>query len=513
VAIAPCLAGGYSRLWNTHTQKEAIMSADPAPAENANDKKPAEPKAPPPAVETRHRLVAGRRKLDYPASIGALPIKNAETDEVEAYIHYTAYTLGDKPDPQRPLTFVFNGGPGSASIWLHLGALGPRRVQMQDEGWMPAPPFRLVENPHTWLDVTDLVFVDPVGTGYSRATKAEHNKKFWSVKGDTESLGEFIRLYLTRFQRWASPLFMAGESYGTFRSAGLMSHLLGRGIAFNGVLLISTVLNMQTLDFARGNDLPYSLFLPTYTATAWYHKKLPADLQAKPLREVLAEAEAFARRDYVVALAQGDALPAREKAAVVRKLARYTGLSATYIEQARLRVVIYRYCKELLRDQGKTVGRLDSRFTGLDAQDVNEFPEFDPSYTAILPPYTAMMNHYARSVLGYEIDTAYEALSFKVNQEWEWKRESYDDTSEALRQALAQNPYLKVFVAQGYYDLATPHLAAEYTFAHMDMPAAARDNIHIHYYEAGHMMYLDSACLAQLKDDAAAFLAAALPKA
>lgn len=484
-------------------------------AENKDTATAGEKPAAPPPVEVapvvrQHQLKVGRRSLRYTTASGCMALKN-DTSEIEAQIYFTAYTLGHgEADRKRPLTFVFNGGPGSASVWLHLGALGPKRVKMQDEGWMPAPPYQLVDNEHTWLEETDLVFIDPVGTGYSRATKAELNKKYWNIKGDLEAVGEVIRLYLTRYNRWSSPLFLCGESYGTTRAAGLAGHLIEKGIAFNGIMLISTILNFQTADFDRGNDLPYALFLPTYAATAWYHKMLPSTLQRKPLRAVLGEVEMWAEGEYTTALMKGDRLSTAERQDVMEKLAHYTGLSGTFIDNSNLRIHIMRFCKELLRAKKKTVGRLDSRFQGMDAQAVTDMPDFDPSFTAITPPYTAMMNDYARNELGYETDVAYETLSFAVNEGWEWDRGKYADTSEALRSALAKNPYLKVLVAMGYYDLATPHFAAQYTLAHMDIDPSLRSNIHTADYEAGHMLYLDVKSLAKLKTDVQAFIKASL---
>jgi carboxypeptidase C (cathepsin A) len=289
-------------------------------------------------VVTDHELRAGGRTLRYTATTGYLPIRNATSGDLEARIFFIAYTLdgGGKP-PQRPLTISFNGGPGSSSVWLHLGALGPRRVRLNDDGTMPAPPYALVDNQATWLDQTDLVFVDPVGTGYSRAAKPELGKRFWGVQGDIESVGEFIRLYLTRYGRWNSPLFMVGESYGTTRAAGLAAYLVDRGIAFNGVLLLSSILNFQTARFTVGNDLPYVLFLPTYAATAWYHKRLTPELQ-RDLTATLREVEAWAAVEYAAALAKGAALPASERAAVADRLARYTGLDRRIVEQSDLRI-------------------------------------------------------------------------------------------------------------------------------------------------------------------------------
>ncbi len=477
---------------------------------------PATPSAPPvlmtdePPVVTKHELKLADKTLKYTVTTGKLPIKNQVSGETEAQLFFMAYTLDDAPDKaKRPLTFSFNGGPGSASVWLHLGALGPKRVKMKDDGMMPAPPYELVPNEYTWLDATDLVFIDPVGTGYSRAARPELAAKFLSLNGDLDSVGEFIRLYLSRNERWLSPLFMVGESYGTTRAAGLAGYLFERGIAFNGVMLISTIMNFQTARFADGNDLPLQLILPSYTATAWYHKKLPADLQRKPLREVLNEAERWATNEYNVALAKGDKLAGADRQKVIDQMARYTGLSKTFIENNHLRVDLSKFNKELLRDQKRSTGRLDSRFTGIDARPAGDSPDFDPSMTAIRPPYTAAMNQYVRSELGYKSDATYYILGGGFTSPWNMNAENtYADTSIALRSAFNKNPFMKLFVAYGYYDMATPYFAAEYTFDHMNLDASHKANIKSAYYEAGHMMYIDVKSLAALKKDVAAFLQA-----
>ena len=472
---------------------------------------PAAPMVDEPPVITKHELKLADKTLKYTVTTGKLPIKNQVSGETEAQLFFMAYTLDDVTDrAKRPLMFSFNGGPGSASVWLHLGALGPKRVKMQDDGMMPAPPYELVPNEHTWLDATDLVFIDPVGTGYSRAARLDLAPKFLSLNGDLESVGEFIRLYLSRNERWTSPLYLVGESYGTTRAAGLTGYLIDRGIAFNGVLLISTILNFQTALFANGNDLPFQLMLPSYTATAWYHKKLPADLQRKPLREVLNEAERWATNDYSVALARGDKLVGAERQKIVDQMARLTGLSKTFIEQNQLRVDLGKFNKELLRDKQRTTGRLDSRFTGIDARPAGDSPDFDPSMTAIRPPYTAAFNQYVRSELGYKNDANYYILGGGFTAPWNMNAENtYADTSVALRNAFNKNPFMKLFVAYGYYDMATPYFAAEYTFDHMNLDPSLKTNIKTAYYEAGHMMYIDLKSLAALKKDVAAFLQAA----
>lgn len=485
------------------------MSDDTATKDeqNQDDKPTLEVQEP---IQTQHQITLDGQPLHYTVTTGMMPLKNAK-DDIQANIFYMAYTRDDVEDKsERPLMFVFNGGPGSSSVWLHMGAFGPKRVKMEDEGWMPRPPFRLVDNDQTWLDQTDLVFIDPVGTGFSRAKDDETAKQYWSLKGDIESVGEFIRLYLTRSGRWTSPLLLAGESYGTTRAAGIAGHLINQGIAFNGVILVSTVLNFQSLRFMRGNDLPAYVYLPTYTATAWYHQQLAADLQEKPLRDVLDEVEAWADSEYAVALAKGDRLADDDRQSIVDQLAYYTGLDTRYIDGTNLRVDIMRFCKELLRDQKRTVGRLDSRYTGMNALSVTEYPEFDPSMAAIMPPYTATFNDYVRDQLGYETDHKYEILSYDVNRGWEYDQGSFPDTSEALRSALTKNPYMQVFAALGYYDLATPYFATHYTFNHMDLNPELRANIHTADYKAGHMLYLDLTSLAKLKADFLDFLPHAL---
>jgi carboxypeptidase C (cathepsin A) len=319
-------------------------------------------------------------------------------------------------------------------------------------------------------------------------------------------------MYLTRHERWASPLFLVGESYGTTRAAGLAGHLVERGIAFNGIVLVSSILNFQTAGFTVGNDLPYSLFLPTYAATAWYHKKLPPELQARPLVEVLDEVEAWAGSEYPVILQDGDRLGAAERRSAIERLSRYTGLEPDYVDRTDLRIEIRRFCKELLRDDRRTVGRLDSRFKGIDRRPTGDRPDFDPSMAAIRPPYTAMLNDYVRRDLEYETDVVYHILGGGF-EKWDFgPSRGFPDTSEALQEAFARNPDMRVFVASGYYDLATPYFATEYTLSHMGLDPAQRQRIATAEYEAGHMMYIDEGELARLKADVAAFLDSALPK-
>src|SRR5262249_1186773 len=312
-------------------------------------------------VVTHHEIRAGGRTLRYIATTGMMPIKNRD-GETEARMFFMAYTLDDEgARARRPLTFSFNGGPGAASVWRHLGGIGPKRVRMNSDGTMPPPPYELVDNEFTWLNQTDLVFIDPIGTGYSRAVRPELAAKFFGLQGDIESVGEFIRMYLTRYERWTSPLFLAGESYGTTRASALSGYLIDRGIAFNGIVLISTIMNFETTNFAAGNDLPYEMFLPSYAATAWYHKKLPSDLQSRSVQELVAEVEQWAATDYTRALERGDRMSAQERQEVIAKLSRYTGLSPQFIDNANLRVSLSLFRKELLRAERRSIGRLDAR--------------------------------------------------------------------------------------------------------------------------------------------------------
>jgi carboxypeptidase C (cathepsin A) len=460
-------------------------------------------------LTTHHEVKAGGRSLRYTVTTGMMPLRNA-AGETDARIFFMAYTVDNAPNrAQRPLMFSFNGGPGSASVWLHLGALGPKRVRMLDDGGMPAPPYQLVDNEYTWLDQTDLVFIDPVGTGFSRAAKPELASKYFGLRGDIESVGDFIRLYLSRYERWSSPLFLVGESYGTTRASGLSGYLIEHGVAFNGIVLVSTIMNFETASFAKGNDLPYVLFLPTYAATAWYHKKLAPDLE-QDLKKTLDEVERWASTEYAAALAKGDRLAPGERQEVIDKLSRYTGIDKRYIDNSDLRIEIQHFDKELLRDQKRTVGRLDSRFKGIDALGVSERPDFDPSLAAIRPPYTAMFNNYVRTELGFKSDLEYYILGGGVTR-WDFGSDNgYADTSEALRSAFVKNPYMKLFVASGYFDLATPYFATQYTLNHMGLDPSLSGNIQTGFYQAGHMMYIDRASIAQLKQDVAAFIQSAL---
>ena len=482
-------------------------------------------------VTSQHTIMIAGREINYTVTCGTMVLKEESEkggdakNENEGYkskaeIFFTAYTLDrdeSVADSQhrksRPITFSFNGGPGSSSVWLHLGLLGPRRVEMGDAAELLPPPYHLVDNEFSLLDVTDLVFIDPVTTGYSRAVEGENPKQFHNFEKDISSVGDFIRLYTTRYNRWVSPKFLAGESYGTTRSAGLSGYLQERhGMYLNGIILISSILNFQTARFTSGNDLPFILFLPTYTATAWYHGKLDEEL-GKNLRATLDEVEAFAAGEYANALMKGDSLSRDEYDQVVVKLARYTGLTQEYIQQTNLRINIMRFTKELQRDQRRTTGRLDSRFTGIDRDAAGETWEHDPSMSAIMGPYTATLNDYVRTELKFESDLPYEILTSRV---WPWGYENvqneYLNVGETLRKAMSVNPFLKVLIANGYFDLATPYFATRYTFDHMHLDESLRENYSMTYYEAGHMMYIHMPSLEKLKKDMADFIHAALSR-
>jgi carboxypeptidase C (cathepsin A) len=461
--------------------------------------------------KTRHQLIAAGLEITYTARAGTIVLRT-ENGQPKASIFFVAYTRDDTQDvAARPITFSFNGGPGSSSVWLHLGLLGPRRVVLEQDGVPLPPPCKLVDNECSLLDETDLVFIDPVSTGYSRATQEDKAKEFHAFDKDIESVAELIRLYTTRYKRWASPKFLIGESYGTTRAAGLAGYLQERyGLYLNGVMLISTILNFQSARFDPSNDLPFILFLPTYTATAWHHRQLEDALQ-KDLRKTLDEVETFAAGEYASALFKGAGLTQAERAAIVGELARFTGLSQEYVDQTDLRIEIHRYTKELLRGQRRTVGRLDSRYTGIDRDAAGEKPEFDPSYAAIQGAYAAALNDHVRVTLKFKSDLPYEVLTDRV-QPWDYgqHQNQYVDMASTLRRAMAQNPYLNVFVANGYYDLATPYFATEYTFNHLGLDPALRQNISMRYYEAGHMMYIHDPSLRQLKGDLATFLRASV---
>jgi carboxypeptidase C (cathepsin A) len=461
-------------------------------------------------VTTHHKARIGGHEIAYTATTGTLLLKD-DDGKVRATVYMTAYTRDGVADAgRRPITFAYNGGPGSSSAWLHMGAFGPRRVVMDEEGWAPPPPYQIADNNESLLDVTDLVFIDPVSTGFSRPAPGESPASFHGVREDIESVGDFIREYLSRFERWSSPKFLAGESYGTTRSAGLSRYLQEKlNVYLNGIVLVSSILNFGTARFDVGNDLPYPLFLPTYTATAWYHKKLPADLQGD-LQKALAESERFALGEYTLALARGNDLGDAERRQVAAKLARYCGLSETFLLEANLRVPIFEFTKELLRSDRLTVGRLDTRFKGFDRSAAGDRFEFDPANAAIAGPFGAVFNNYVEKELGWKSELNYELLTDKVRP-WSYKPydNQYVNVAEDLRFAMAINPNLKVLVNNGYYDLATPFFATQYTFNHLGFDPTYPARVSMAFYNAGHMMYIRRADREALKANIARFITGA----
>ncbi len=457
--------------------------------------------------QTRHTLTLDGQKIPYAATAGTLLFKD-DDGTPRASFFYVAYVREGVREPRdRPVTFAFNGGPGSASLWIHLGALGPKAVARDPEGRALPPPARLIDNDLSILDVTDLVFIDPIWTGYSRPLPGEDVKKFTGVQNDIESTAEFIRLWTSRNERWSSPKFLAGESYGTTRAAGLARYLDARyGMLLNGVILVSSILNWQDQEFHVGNDMPYLLILPSYTAAAWYHKKLPPELSGD-LRRILDEVESFALHDYALALLEGDRLPEARRREVAARIARYTGLSVDYVLRANLRIELDHFTKELLRDQGKTVGRLDTRFTGRDLDSVGEIPEYDPASEAVGGPFAGAINDYLRRELGFKSDLVYEYSSRKVHP-WSFDAfpNQYVNLAEPLRQEMTRNPDLKVLVLGGHFDLATPYFDAVYTLDHLGLPPELRGNVRMIQYEAGHMMYIRRSEHEKLKRDLAEFI-------
>ena len=454
---------------------------------------------------TKHAIEIGGQRIAYTATAGTIVLRD-DKNKPEASVFYVAYTRDDVVDrSRRPMFYSFNGGPGTASVWMHMGFTGPRKVVYDDEGMMPAPPFRLVDNEHAILDIADIVFIDPVGTGYSRMAPGEDVHKFHGVMEDIRSVGEFIRLYTTRHSRWDSPKFLIGESYGTTRAAGLVHHMQQtHQMYFNGVIQVS----MTGLDYQTGTDLGFALSLPHYAATAWYHKALPPDLQAKPLRAVLQEAEQFATGAYADALIKGDALSKADRDAVAAQVGRLAGLSKDYVSNSNLRIDRARFRKELLRSRGLTVGRLDSRYTGVDRDAAGATNEFDPAMEAWNGPFAAVINDYFRDDLKWETDTKYNIWG-DVRP---WRRDPQTNTGEMLRSAMTQNPFLRVLVLAAYYDGATDYFSAQYVMSHLDPSGTVKDRVSFAYYESGHMMYVRKTDLAKAKRDIATFVQQALAK-
>ena len=478
-----------------------------------------------PAVRSQGTLRrSGAPDLAYDAIAEFLPVLsgsfNARPEEPQAAIFTLAYLAqpqlapsGAAPAPAaapRPVCFAFNGGPGSASIWLHLGALGPKRVAINPDGSMPPPPYAVSDNPHSWFDEFDLVFIDPPHTGYSITASRAARKTMLGVDGDVAALAEVIHAWLARHRRFAAPLYLAGESYGTTRGAALADKLLDHGIALSGVILVSCAMDLQTLEFAPGNDLPHALFLPAYASTAQYHGKLAGALGASPAA-ARAAAEAFVEEDYLAALHLGARLGHDARRRVAGRLAELTGLPLGLVEEKNLRITDQTFFTHLLRDTGRIVGRLESRVSGPMGASRSHQWEFDPGIEALVAPYTMAAQAYFGAVLGIDAGQRYEVLSNEVHEQWNWNRgkqrgNSYACTSPDLARALRRNPHLRVFVASGYYDLGTPYSATDYSLAQLDIPPDVARRVTHHYFGAGHMMYTRQDDLAKLHADLKAWL-------
>jgi len=494
----------------------AAGQAPEAESTKAPEEKPAAEAAPPPKEEssiTDHSIRMGAQTIAYKATAGTILLKDDE-GKPNASLFYVAYTRSDVKDlSQRPLAFLYNGGPGSSSVWIHMGAFGPRRVDTVNAEPTPPPPYRMVDNGDSLIDAADLVFIDPVGTGFSKAVGKAKNKDFWGIDQDVKSLAQFISDYVSRNNRWNSPKFLIGESYGTFRNAALVNYLQSHdGMDFNGVVMMSTVLDLGTISFSPGDDLPYILYLPSYAATACYHKLLqdpPSDMNA-----FLDQARRFAVTTYADALMKGGALGEAEKGAVAKQVAGFTGLSADYVEKADLRVNLPQFMAELQRSRGLVTGRLDARFSGPTLDPLTEYGQYDPQETAISGAFTAAFNTYMREDLKFGKDQTYEIESEQAAREWDWKRQGgrefgfpgSPNVEQDLTQALISNPHLQVQVENGLYDLATPFFGTEYTMRHLRLPENLQSHIHLEYYDAGHMMYLREPDLARLKSNVASFI-------
>ena len=492
----------------------ASVAGAAQPQKGADDAVKPEAKPDIPKAEssaTTHSIVIDGSRIDYTATAGTLIVRNGK-DKPYASMGYVAYTKNGVSDLRtRPITFAYNGGPGSSSIWLHLGALGPRRIVTTDAGATPPPPYTMVDNDSSIIDRTDLVMIDPVGTGFSKAVGEAKDKDFWGVDPDIESMSRFITEYVNQNNRWNSPKYLLGESYGTTRSAGMVDYLQSQdGMAFNGVILVSCALDIGAIGLG-GNDISYALYLPTYAAVAWYHKALP-DPPAE-LAPFLDEVRTYALGEYAHALMLGDELPADERAAVIEKLHRYTGLSVDYLDKANLRVNEPEFTKELLRGRRETVGRLDARFTGYSFDQLGERAEFDPQSEAVTGAFTAAFMDYLHRDLKFGADRTY-VVSGSVWPDWKFTHKTPGsrrpqpmvNTAADLAHALGLNPHLRVLALQGIFDLATPALATEYVFAHMGLDPSLQSHIEVKEFDAGHMMYLHEPSLKKFKAAVAAFI-------
>lgn len=457
------------------------------------------------AVTTSHSVKIDGKVISYQATVGMEILKD-EQGNPKASMFYIAYKKeGDTDRQLRPTTFCFNGGPGSSSVWLHLGIFGPRRVNIQESGLSANQPYHLVENPYSILDLTDLVFIDPVSTGYSRPAPGEDAKQFHGVEEDVQSVAEFIRLYVTRNNLWESPKYIAGESYGTTRAAGLALELHDTHRLFtDGIILISSILNFQTSSFTAGNDLPYILYLPTYTATALYHNRLSKELQSDALK-TMAEVENFALKDYACALLLGDRIDPKQYQDVLAKLSSYTGLSKDFLQLSNLRVSVFCFINQLLKEQRRIVGRFDSRMKGMSSEPCDDAAFYDPSLEMVLGLFASTFNNYIRQDLNWKSDEEYKILISVGPWNYGSATNHYLNVSDKLKEVMTKNNALRVYTASGIYDLALPYFSTEYTFSHLALDPALKGNVITKTYEGGHMMYLYQPSLIKMKSDISNF--------
>jgi carboxypeptidase C (cathepsin A) len=463
---------------------------------------------------TQHHLGAGAKGVDYTATAGTLVIRDDE-DKPIANMGYVAYTRRDVKDTtQRPILFAFNGGPGSSSLWLHMGVLGPKRVVVGDPTPTPPAPYKVVDNESSVLDKADLVMIDPVGTGLSRAVCNKKDEDFWGVDPDIDSIGRFISQFVSDNNRWNSPKYLFGESYGTTRGAAIVDWLRSRrSLNFNGLVLVSVATDIEAI-FAElpGNERPYTSYLPAYAAVSWYHHMVPG--QPPALEPFLTEVRRYAQGPYAAALLKGDKLTEEERDAVAEQVHEYTGLSPEFVKAANLRVAQSAYTHELLRSRRLTVGRLDGRYTGPTQDPLAKDSDYDPQSVAITAAYAAAFQDYYHVDLKFGQGRTYRAVNFSIGDRWKWTHKPIDAPGEQpvvnsgvdLAQALVQDANLEVLVLNGYYDLATPFSATEYMMSHLDVPPGTSSRIQMKYYEAGHMMYVNPPSLKKMKGDLDAFI-------
>ena len=466
------------------------------------------------AVTAQGSVTLAGQRVDYSTNVAFMPVASeglASTGEPQAAVMTTAYLKSGAAAATRPVCFAFNGGPGSASIWLHLGALGPKRVVVPDDGSMPRAPYGVQDNPHSWFEHFDLVFIDPPHTGWSLTASEAARKKMLSVDGDVDALAEVIRGWLTRHKRWGSPLYLAGESYGTTRGAALANKLAEMGAPLTGLILVSCAMDLQSIVFAPANDLPYALFMPAFANVAQYHGLLNGAHGESPAA-ARAAAEEFVP-EFVAALHAGARLGEKARSRVAKRLAELMGLSQALVEEKNLRISAHTFFFEAMRAQGRIVGRLDARATGPMAASRTRDWEFDPGIEAIEGPYTMAAMDYFGTALGLALEQRYDVLALEVNRGWNWlrggegaDRMGYTSTSPDLARALRRNTHLRVFVASGRYDLGTPYSASDWSLSQLDAPAEVLARIEHHYYDAGHMMYTRQADLAQMKTDLKAWI-------